>query len=432
MSFPPFMLPRPRFPALTMLSLLIAALGAMPAHADNAADIARLAQSGKGDEALKRIDAILSRQPADAQMRFMKGVILSETRPADAVAIFTRLTQDYPKLPEPYNNLAVLYAAAGQYEKARAALDKALRTSPAYATAFENLGDVHARLASQAYDKALQVEPAAVGAPVPAARLALVRSLGVPVGQAPAVAVAPLPPPKAAEPAPVVVAAIKPAEPVEEPKARPAPLPDAVKPTLAEAPKTARPAPAAQPDPKLPPARAELAKAEPAKAAPAVQPDPKLPPARTELAKAEPAKAASAPVDPRSVRLVKADKPDPKARAAQEAAAEKESVLNAVESWAKAWSAQDVSAYLAHYASDFNPPGSQTRKAWMEERQARIAGKGRIKVSVDAPQISTEGNTATVRFRQNYVSDRLSAKSRKTLELERQRGKWLIKQERSS
>jgi Flp pilus assembly protein TadD/ketosteroid isomerase-like protein len=407
MSFPPFMLPRPRFPALTMLSLLIAALGAMPAHADNAADIARLAQSGKGDEALKRIDAILSRQPADAQMRFMKGVILSETRPADAVAIFTRLTQDYPKLPEPYNNLAVLYAAAGQYEKARAALDKALRTSPAYATAFENLGDVHARLASQAYDKALQVEPAAVGAPVPVARLALVRSLGVPVGQAPAVAVAPLPPPKAAEPAPVVVAAIKPAEPVEEPKARPAPLPDAVKPTLAEAPKTARPAPAAQPDPKLPPAR-------------------------TELAKAEPAKAASAPVDPRSVRLVKADKPDPKARAAQEAAAEKESVLNAVESWAKAWSAQDVSAYLAHYASDFNPPGSQTRKAWMEERQARIAGKGRIKVSVDAPQISTEGNTATVRFRQNYVSDRLSAKSRKTLELERQRGKWLIKQERSS
>lgn len=88
-------------------------------------------------------------------------------------------------------------------------------------------------------------------------------------------------------------------------------------------------------------------------------------------------------------------------------------------------------AYLAHYASDFNPPGSQTRKAWMEERQARIAGKGRIKVSIDAAQVSTEGNTATVRFHQKYVSDRLSASSRKTLELERQRGKWLIKQERT-
>jgi len=401
--------PRLRLPALTMLSLLMAALGTVPAHADDAADIARLAQGGKSDEALKRIDAILSRQPADAQLRFMKGVMLSETRPAEAVAIFTRLTQDYPKLPEPYNNLAVLYAAAGQYDKAKAALDKALRTSPAYATAFDNLGDVHARLASQAYDKALQIEPAAVGAPVPAAKLALVRSLGVPAGQAPAVAVAPLPPAKQADPAPFVVAAAKPAAPaapVEPPKARPAPVPEVNKPALADGAKAVKPAPAPQPDAKQPPARTELAKAEPAKPAPVA-------------------------AEPRQVRLVKADRPDPKARAAQEAAAEKESILSAVESWAKAWSAQDVAAYLAHYASDFNPPGSQTRKAWMEERQARIAGKGRIKVSIDAPQVSTEGNTATVRFRQNYVSDRLSASSRKTLELERQRGKWLIKQERT-
>ena len=86
---------------------------------------------------------------------------------------------------------------------------------------------------------------------------------------------------------------------------------------------------------------------------------------------------------------------------------------------------------LAHYASDFNPSGGQTRKAWAEERQARIAGKARIKVSIDAPQVSTEGNTATVRFRQSYVSDRLRSTGRKTLELERQRGKWLIKQERT-
>jgi len=432
MSFPPLMPPRLRFPALTMLSLLIASLGAAPAHADDAADIARLAQSGKGDEALKRIDAILSRQPADAQMRFMKGVMLSETRPAEAVAIFTRLTQDYPKLPEPYNNLAVLYAAAGQYDKARAALDRALRTSPAYATAFENLGDVHARLASQAYDKALQVEPAASGAPAPTAKLALVRSLSVPAGQASAVAIAPLPPPKPADPAPVVVAAVKPAAPVEQPKAKAAPAPEPVKLAVAETPKPARPAPAPAPEPvKL--AVAEIPKSARSAPAPAPQVEPRLLPAKTEVAKVEPAKAApvQAPAEPRPVRLVKADKPDPKARAAQEAAAEKESILNAVESWARAWSAQDVAGYLAHYASDFNPPGSQTRKAWMEERQARIAGKGRIKVSIDAPQVSAEGNTATVRFRQSYVSDRLSATSRKTLELERQRGKWLIKQERT-
>ena len=414
-----------------LLPLLLAALGAAPAHADDAADIARLAQSGKGDEALKRIDAILSRQPADVQMRFMKGVMLSESRPTEAIAIFARLTRDYPKLPEPYNNLAVLYAAAGQYDKAKAALDRAIRTSPAYATAFENLGDVHARLASQAYDKALQVQPVP-GTPAPVARLALVRSLGVPAGQAPSVAVAPLPPQKPGAPAPVVVAALTPAAPAEpvKPKAAPeAPKPvvaDAAKTVAAEAPKpvvTAAAKPAA-PEPAKPAVVAEAPKA--AKPAAAAQAEPKAPPARTELAKAAPA-----PADSRAVRLVKADKPDPKARAAQEAAVEKESVLNAVESWARAWSAQDVPAYLAHYALDFNPPGSQTRKAWIEERQARIAGKGRIKVSIDAPQVSTEGNTATVRFRQSYISDRLSASSRKTLELERQRGKWLIKQERT-
>ena len=414
MSFPPSTPPRLRSLLLTMLPLL-AALGAAPAHADDAADIARLVQGGRGDEALKRIDAVLSRQPADVQMRFMKGVMLSETRPAEAIAIFTRLTQDYPKLPEPYNNLAVLYAAAGQYDKAKVALDKAIRTSPAYATAFENLGDVHARLASQAYDKALQIDPVA-GAPAPVTRLTLVRGIGVAAGPASAVAVAiaPLPAPRPAAPAPVVLAAIKPATADDQPKPKavPAPTPEAARTVVAvvaEAPNAAKPAPAAQ------------------------AAGPKLPPARTELVKAEPVKTAPtpAPVEPRTVRLVKADRPDPKARAAQEAAAEKESVLSAVENWARAWSAQDVPAYLAHYAGDFNPPGNQSRKAWTEERQARISGKGRIKVSIDAPQVSTEGNTATVRFKQNYVSDRLSASSRKTLELERQRGRWLIKHERT-
>jgi tetratricopeptide (TPR) repeat protein len=408
MSFPPYLPPRSRFPLVSLLPLLplLAALGASPAHADDAADIARLAQSGKGEEALKRVDAILSRQPADVQMRFMKGVMLSETKPAEAIAIFARLTQDHPKLPEPYNNLAVLYAAAGQYDKAKTALDKAIRTNPAYATAFDNLGDVHARLASQAYDKALQVDPATIGTPVPVSRLALVRSLGVPTGQTATVAVAPLAPPKLADPAPVLVATARPAAPVEPAKPKAAPVPDVAKTVVAEAAKPVKPAPVI-----------------------VAQAESKQPPTKIEPAKAEPAKAAAP--EPRPIRLVKADKPDPKVRAAQEAAAEKESVLNAVESWARAWSAQDVAAYLAHYSSEFDPPNKQTRKAWMEERQARIAGKGRIKVSVDAPQVSTEGNTATVRFHQKYVSDRLSASSRKTLELERQRGKWLIKQERT-
>ena len=382
-----------------MLALL---LGVGAARADDTADIARLARSGQGEEALRRIDALLAKQPADAQIRFMKGVMLSETRPAEAIAIFVKLTQDYPKLPEPYNNLAVLYAAAGQYDKAKAALDKALRTHPAYATAFDNLGDVHARLASQAYDKALQI-PA--GKPAPA-QLALMRTLTMPGAQSASLAVGPV------APAPVPP---QPPAPVAPVAAAGKPAPPAVT-IIATAPVETKPA-----APATPPVKAE---AKP----PAVPPRDAVPP-RPEPVRADAGKRAEPPV--RMVKADKADRPDPKARAAQEAAAEREAVLSAVQSWARAWSARDVQAYLAHYAPDFDPAGGISRKAWVDERQQRIAGKGRIRVDIDKPQVTTEGNSAIVHFRQSYVSDRLSATSRKTLELERQRGKWLITQERT-
>lgn len=130
------------------------------AHADDYGDVNQLLQASKFSEAMTRIDSYLVGKPADPQMRFLKGVLLRNlNKPDEAVAIFTKLTEDYPELPEPYNNLAVLYAGQGLYDKARAALEMAVRSNPNYATAHENLGDVYARLASQAYDKALQLDP---------------------------------------------------------------------------------------------------------------------------------------------------------------------------------------------------------------------------------------------------------------------------------
>src|SRR6185369_9445937 len=111
----------------------------------------------------------------DPQGRFLKGLILAEQNKAsEAIDVFTALTKDYPELPEPYNNLAVLYAAQGQYEKARAALEQSIRTHPSYATAYENLGDVYTKLASQAYDKALQLDSSNSAAK---SKLSLVRDL---------------------------------------------------------------------------------------------------------------------------------------------------------------------------------------------------------------------------------------------------------------
>ena len=129
------------------------------AQADELQDVNQLFKEGQFDRALDRVNAYLATRPKDARGRFLKGIILTEqNKPNDAIKIFTELTQDFPELPEPYNNLAVLYASQGQYDKAKVALEMAIRTHPSYATAHENLGDIYAKMASQAYDKALQLD----------------------------------------------------------------------------------------------------------------------------------------------------------------------------------------------------------------------------------------------------------------------------------
>ncbi|TMG77957.1 MAG: tetratricopeptide repeat protein [Betaproteobacteria bacterium] len=148
---------RPATPLTTLLFAL--ALAASPAYADDLQDIDRLVKGGQHAQALERVNRYLAQNPSDAQGRFKKGLILAEqNKVAEAIEVFTKLSQDYPKLPEPHNNLAVLYASQGQYEKARQQLEMSIRTDPRFATAYENLGDVYTKLASQAYDKALQLD----------------------------------------------------------------------------------------------------------------------------------------------------------------------------------------------------------------------------------------------------------------------------------
>jgi len=188
-------------------------------------------------EAQTKADQHLAAKPRDPQMRFIKGVIQRETgKTNDAIATFTKLTEDYPELPEPYNNLAVLYAGQGQYDKARAALEMAIRTNPSYSTAHENLGDVYAKLASQAYNKALQLDS---GGATAQPKLALIRELFDPAakGQRPATpppaAPQATPPAPAAPAAPAAVPAAKPAVVATAPAAPAAPAP-AAKPVTAD------------------------------------------------------------------------------------------------------------------------------------------------------------------------------------------------------
>ena len=163
-----------RLPAIIM-GLALSVSVSFAIAADTLPDIQLLMKQGQMPQALEKVDAYISTKPKDAQGRFLKGLILTEMgRPADAIPVFTRLTEDYPELPEPYNNLAVLYAQQKQYDKARTALEMAIRTHPSYSIAHENLGDVYAKLASQAYDKALQLDSSNS---VTQSKLSLIREL---------------------------------------------------------------------------------------------------------------------------------------------------------------------------------------------------------------------------------------------------------------
>ena len=164
----------PRFFLFTALLALV--LGwAGSARADQYADVNALLRQGRASEALAKADAYVATNPRDPQMRFLKGVAQNDAgQQAEAVATFTKLIEEYPELPEPYNNLAVIYASQNQLDKARTALEMAVRNNPAYAVAHENLGDVYARLANQSYAKAQQLDPA--GASV-RPKLALLREL---------------------------------------------------------------------------------------------------------------------------------------------------------------------------------------------------------------------------------------------------------------
>jgi len=148
---------------------------AMTAHADDVQDANKLFKQGRYAPAMEKVDAFLANNPKDAQARFLKGLILTEQgSTADAIKVFTSITEDYPELPEPYNNVAVLYAGQGEYDKATRALEMAIRTNPNYATAHENLGDLYAQKANQSYEHALQLNKGNAGLK---AKLALIRDL---------------------------------------------------------------------------------------------------------------------------------------------------------------------------------------------------------------------------------------------------------------
>lgn len=151
---------------VTIATLLLAFAGVAQAQSSTGMldQAQKLLNSGKKTEALAAVNQFLQTKPNDAQGRFLKGVVLTETGQAEeAIKLYTELIRDFPELPEPYNNLAVLYSAQNQPDQAKSALETAIRNHPGYATAHENLGDVYLQLARRSYAKAIELAPGKSG-----------------------------------------------------------------------------------------------------------------------------------------------------------------------------------------------------------------------------------------------------------------------------
>lgn len=359
------------FSPVAAAGLLAAALWNVPAaHAQAPAaalaEVHQLLEQGKTQDAAKLVQSHLKRDANDVQMRFMQGVVAVELKKYDqAIEVFTALTRDYPSLPEPYNNLAVLHALKGDDRKAAQVLEQAIGTNPSYATAHENLGDLYARMASDAYAKALQLDSSRQAIQP---KLSLIKQIFPADGAV--VAAAPI-----AKPATSAAVAATPVVSV---------------PAAAAANASAPVVPAAEP---------------------VVVPAPSVPATTA-------ASVAAA-----------ADKPAPAAPAtpAPDATVSKQ-VENAVMAWARAWAKQDMSAYYAAYSAQFDAPNGNLA-AWKAERKERIVGKPAITVDVRDLKVRVKGEQAEANFRQFYASGSYKATTRKTLHMRHENGKWRILRE---
>jgi len=128
---------------------------AAAAGAQEVREIEKLFRAGDSAAAMQRVDKAIAEKPRDAALRFQRAVMLTELQRTDeAIDALNQLIEDFPDLPEPYNNLAVLLAAQGRIDRARDLLETALRHDPNYAVAHENLGDVLLRLAQREFERA--------------------------------------------------------------------------------------------------------------------------------------------------------------------------------------------------------------------------------------------------------------------------------------
>ena len=406
------MTPGINFAGLIVTATVLLLLCVNNARADSiTGQIESLIAADKLEQALSLTEQQLAGDADNVNYLFLKGLILTrQNNMEDARDTFVRLTKDHPELPEPYNNLAVIYAAQGDFANARSALEQAINTHPSYATAHENLGDIYAKMASNAYNHALEIDSDNVNA---REKLALINNLfstGVQLPRA------------------------------SEDGGRPAPAGDKEELSRLENQLTALTESNNQLQERARALQAELQRLETQRQQAALQSQQENQAAqqqliqtrrqmeqlKTQLAQQEnqrelPARQAPAAAPATAVTTLAAD-----------AEAVKQEVIRAVREWAAHWSARDVEGYVSSYAANYFPPELRSRRQWLAQRRSRITRPTYIKVAIENPRVDLMGvDQARINFDQNYQSDQYRDRVHKTLQLKRDNGRWLIVEEQS-
>jgi Tfp pilus assembly protein PilF/ketosteroid isomerase-like protein len=392
-----------RILAIALLIGAFATLIKIPSNNDSAAppktELQKMLADKQFDAALKSANEAIRLNPQDFGALLAKGIALTaQNQRQEAISLYQKMIKEFPESTEPYNNLAALYAADGKYENARLALEKAMQTQGSYAVAYKNLNTVYTKLADQAYNKALE---AGTEKSEQTLQLNLLTEQGQPGKQAFVVSMSQFDQYKSSpSKKPVQVARA----PIEEP------LPSTPPPVIV----AQAPTPSAS-------TATSAKEIKPEKATIAVS----VISTEGKDSRGSDSKSGKPALSSLQESAVKSDKSGKSLDKAER------EVIDAVQAWAVAWSKQDIKAYLAHYASNFDP-GNQSRSAWESDRRARIGGKARISVSVSDFSVTLKSaTTASVKFRQSYRSDRLNSQTGKTLVMERKGDGWRIVQEKA-
>jgi tetratricopeptide (TPR) repeat protein len=140
-----------------LIALLFCSLCVKPVFsATPIEEIQRLIDQNSFSLAATTGDQILIEQPTNAKIQFLTAYAYQMDQQMNrAKELYEHLIQEYPELPEPRNNLAMIYLDKGNSDKASQLLIDALNTHSSYSMAYNNLGRIYRSIASATYRQAV-------------------------------------------------------------------------------------------------------------------------------------------------------------------------------------------------------------------------------------------------------------------------------------